>query len=180
MAKSPKSRINIDLVIRSKKWLTVKNIEKFINKTCCELILLSEIKAFLRKQSNSLELSICLLSNAQIKKINQQFRNKNKPTDILSFSFLDEKLIRKNGFKKVVKPMQQLFLGDILLAFEMISKESIATKKDFHHHLTHLLLHGILHLIGHDHESLEDAKIMEEIEIKILQKLKISNPYLST
>ena len=171
------SRINIDLETKSKKWLAVKNIEKFINKTCPELILLSEIKTFLRKKSNSLELSISLVSNAQIKKINQQFRNKNKATDVLSFSFLDEKLIHKNGFENVTKPMQQLFLGDIVLAFEIINKEALAAKKDFHHHLTHLLLHSILHLIGHDHEKPKDAKIMEEIEIKILKKLGINNPY---
>lgn len=169
--------IHIDLAIKSKKWLALKNIEKFIEKTCVELILLSEIKSFLKKQ-NHLELSICLVSNAQIKKINQEFRNKNKPTDVLSFSFLDEKLIRKIGFKNVAKPMQQMFLGDIILAFETINKEALATKKDFYHHLTHLLLHSILHLIGYDHERKKDAAIMEKIEIKILQKLKIKNPYI--
>lgn len=172
-----KSRICIDLETKSKKWLKIKNVEKFIIKTCQELILLSEIKTFLRKKSNYLELAVSLVSNAQIKKINQKFRDKNKATNVLSFSFLDEKLIRKNGFENTVKPMPQLFLGDIILAFEIINKEAIAVEKDFHHHLTHLLLHSILHLIGYDHEKTKDAKIMEEIEIKILKKLGIKNPY---
>ena len=171
------NRIHIDLATKSKKWLVVKNIEKFVEKTCAELILLTEIKSFLKKQ-NCLELSVSLVSNTQIKKINHEFRDKNKPTDVLSFSFLDEKLIRKIGFENVTKPMQQLFLGDIVLAFEIINKEAIAAKKDFHHHLTHLLLHSILHLIGYDHEKKKDAEIMEEIEIKILRKLKIGNPYI--
>jgi len=173
----PQRLIHVDVVAKSKKWLSIKNIEKFIEKTCKELILLSEIKSFLKKQ-NSLDLSVSLVSDAQIKKINHEFRNKNKATDVLSFSFLDEKLIRKNGFENVVKSMPQLFLGDIVLAFETINKEAIAAKKDFYHHLTHLLLHSILHLIGYDHENKEDAKIMEKIETKILQKIGIKNPYL--
>ncbi len=176
---SVEKRIYIDIVSKSKKWLAVKNIEKFISKTCQELILLSEIKTFLQKKSNCLELSVSLVSNAQIKKINREFREKNKATDVLSFPFLDEKLIRKNGFKNTVKPMQQIFLGDIILAFEVINKEALAAKKDFHQHLTHLLLHSLLHLIGYDHKKKKDAEIMEKIEIKILKKLGIKNPYLT-
>ncbi|MSP33799.1 MAG: rRNA maturation RNase YbeY [Rickettsiales bacterium] len=175
---SATNRIRIDIATKSKKWLVVKNIEKTIEQTCQKLILLSEIKTFLQKKMNCLEISVSLVSNLQIKKINQQFRNKNTPTDVLSFSFLDEKLIRKNGFENTTKTTQQLFLGDIILAFEVINKEAIEAKKDFQQHLTHLLLHSILHLIGYDHEKKKDAKIMEEIEIKILRKLKIGNPYI--
>lgn len=174
------NNINIDVVTKSKKWLAIKNVEKFVEKTCQELILLSEIKSFLKKKSNCLELSVSLVSNAQIKKINQEFRNKNTPTNVLSFPFLDEKLIRKNGFENVTKSMPQLFLGDVVVAYEITAKEALLAKKDFHHHLTHLLLHSILHLIGYDHEKTKDAEIMEKIEIKILQKLKINNPYLAS
>lgn len=175
--KNAQNRINIDLVTKSKKWSAVKNIEKFVEKTCKELILLSEIKSFLKKE-NHLELSISLVSNAQIKKINHEFRNKNKATDVLSFPFLDEKLIHKIGFENATKSTPQLFLGDIVLAFEVINKEAIAAGKDFNHHLTHLLLHSLLHLIGYDHEKKKDAEEMEKIEIKILQKIGIKNPYL--
>lgn len=176
--KNMQSRINIDLEIKSKKWLAIKNIEKLVENYCKELILLSEIKSFLQKKSSRIELAVSLVSNSQIKKINQQFRNKNKATDVLSFAFLDEKLLRQNGFKNFAKPMSQIFLGDIVLAFEIIAKEAKKSKKDFYQHLQHLLLHSLLHLIGYDHEKSEDAKVMEKIEIKILRKLGIKNPYI--
>ena len=169
--------ISFDIAIKSKKWLTVKNIEKFIAKTCHDLILLSEIKFFVAKKTNALELSISLVSDAQIKKINNQFRGKNKATDVLSFAFFDENLIRQNGLKNTIKNSRQIFLGDIVLAFETINKEAKTSQKDFYEHLTHLLLHSILHLVGHDHEKEEDAKKMEKIEISILKKLGIKNPY---
>ncbi len=171
-------RINIDLEVKSKKWLALKNSENFVSKTCEKLILASEIGKFLQKKSNQLELSISLVSDAQIKKINQQFRGKNKATNVLSFSFLDENLLRAQGFAKATKSSSHLFLGDIVLAFETIEKEAKKAEKKIEHHLSHLLLHGLLHLIGHDHENEKDAMIMEKIEIKILKNLKIPNPYL--
>ena len=70
-----------------------------------------------------------------------------------------------------------LLLGDIVIAYETVKKESLAQKKKFHEHLTHLILHSILHLIGFDHEDEKMAKIMENLEIKILKTLKIQNPY---
>jgi len=113
----------------------------------------------------------------QMKKINFEFRQKNKPTNVLSFPALDENLIRKVGIKKAVGPCNHLFLGDVVISYETLKKESLAQKKKFHDHLTHLLLHSILHLISYDHEDEKMAKVMESLEIKILKTLKIKNPY---
>ena len=170
-------QVQIDLQIKSKKWLAAKGVEKFIAQILPKLILLTEIKLHFRKKTNGLEVAISLVSNAQMKKINQQFRGKNKATDVLSFSALDENLIRAQGFVKATKNQPQIFLGDIVLAYETIAGEALAEGKTFNNHLTHLLLHSILHLVGHDHENDKDAKIMEGLEIKILQKLKMKNPY---
>lgn len=168
--------INVDLETRSKKWLEEKTAEKFIKKTCEKLILLTELEKLLKKNF-ILEIAISLVSDAQMKKINQQFRDKNKATNVLSFPNLDENLIRKEGLKKAVGSANYLLLGDIVLSYETIKKESLAQKKKFHDHLTHLLLHSILHLIGHDHQDEKMARKMEKLEIKILQSLKIKNPY---
>jgi len=162
-------QIDIDVALKSKKWLAIKNIEKFIVEICESLIPLTELNKHLKKKSNRLELSVCLSSDAQIKKINHEFRNKNKATNVLSFPFLDFKLNKNLG--------PNIFLGDIVLAFETINKEAVLAKKNFHDHLTHLVLHSLLHLIGHDHEKIADAKIMEDLEIKILKKIGIKNPY---
>ncbi len=165
--------IEIDIVKKSKKWDEFKNAEKEIAEITKKLISLSEISVF----RNHLELSISLVSDSQIKKINNEYRQKNKATNVLSFSFLDESEMRKNGFAKYSKNLPNIFLGDIILAFETIKKEAIKEKKKFSDHLTHLILHALLHLIGYDHENGKMAKKMEEIEIEILKKLKIKNPY---
>ncbi len=172
-----KKQIEIDILVRSSKWQKHAKIEDFITKTTQKLIKNTKINDFLQNSKNQIELSISLVSNAQIKKINNDFRGKNKPTDVLSFPTFDEKLVQKNGFFKNLKT-PQIFLGDIVLALEIIELEALRNNKTFKNHLTHLLLHSILHLIGFDHEkSLNDAKKMEKVEIEILEKLKIKNPY---
>jgi len=168
--------INIDVIAKTKKWQEEKNIEKFIEKTCFNLIPLTDLKKILKKDF-TLELAVSLVSNQQIKKINYQFRQKNKPTNVLSFPQLDEKLLRKIGIKNLLKNSHNLFLGDVVIAYEILKKEALIQKKSFKNHLTHLILHSILHLIGYDHEDDKMAKEMERLEIKILHKLNIKNPY---
>jgi probable rRNA maturation factor len=168
--------VNIDIERRSKKWLEVKNIEKFIKSQTQKILENSPLKEFL-EQKICFDLSISLCSNLQIKKINQEFRNKDEPTNVLSFGNLDEKIIQKSGLKKAIGVSKYVFLGDIILSYEYILNEAKNHKKNFNDHLTHLILHGILHLIGNDHEEEKMAKIMESLEIKILNKLNINNPY---
>ena len=158
---------SFDILTKSKKWNAEKDVEKFVEKTCQKIIPLTELKKI-----PALEIAISLVCDSQMKKINQQFRQKNKPTNVLSFSALD-----KAGMKKAAKSRIYCFLGDIVISYETVKKESLAQKKPFREHLTHLILHSILHLIGHDHEEEKMAEKMENLEIKILQKLKIKNPY---
>ncbi len=168
--------IAIDIEIKSKKWQEEKNIAEFIEKTCKKIIPFTDLKNLLKKDF-TLEIAISLVSNVQIKKINSQFRNKNEPTDVLSFLSLDENLIRKIGLKKAVGSTNYLFLGDIVISFESLKKDAILQKKSLRNHLTHLILHAIMHLIGYDHIEPKMAKIMEQKEIEILKKLDIKNPY---
>ena len=104
--------------------------------------------------------TILLAGNARLKTLNHDFRGKNKPTNVLSFPS-DEKDYR----------------GDIALAYGVTKAEAAAAKKSFADHATHLVVHGVLHLAGYDHEHARDAKIMEPLEVKILARLGISNPY---
>ncbi len=168
--------ISLDIIAKSKKWNTHRNIQQFIERTCHKIIPLTDLKKLLRKNF-TLEIAISLVSSRQMKTINFEFRGKNKPTNVLSFPNLDENLVREVGIKKAVGSASFLPLGDIVIAYEIVEKESLAQKKKFHDHLTHLILHSILHLIGYDHEEEGMAKIMEDLEIEILQKLKIKNPY---
>ena len=141
--------IAVDVATKSKKWI---GKEKLVERLAKKLISLVE--------SDAQELSISLVSDRQMKKINLQFRDKNKPTNVLSFPAFD-----------------RLFLGDIVIAYETLEREAKEQKKKFNDHLTHLILHSILHLLGHDHEEEKMAQKMEKLEIKILKQLDIENPY---
>jgi len=181
LLKKPKSsglkkQPDIDIDVLSKDWLNVKNIEKFIKSTTLKLFKLLPTQKFI-EDGICFGVAFSLCSNAQIKKINHQYRGINQPTDVLSFGNLDEKLIQKSGLKKALGSEKYIFLGDIVLAFEYISNEAVNQSKTFNNHLSHLILHGLLHLIGYDHEEEEMAKIMENTEINILKKLNIDNPY---
>lgn len=162
--------INIDIVSKSKKW---QSHEDFVKKVTKKLIAETELKKILKKNIQ-LDVAISLVLDREMQKINQQFRGKNKPTNVLSFPAIDWNLLKKN----IRQIKDFLYLGDIVISYETLKKESLAQNKSFENHLTHLILHSILHLLGHDHEEDDMAQIMENLEIKILRKFKISNPYI--
>ncbi|MCL1902040.1 MAG: apolipoprotein N-acyltransferase [Alphaproteobacteria bacterium] len=119
-------------------------------------------RATLRAAGNKnpdVEISIVLTDDSEIKKLNKKYRGKDAPTNVLSFETGDSEL-----------------LGDVFISFDTVTKES--EEKTFANHATHLVVHGILHLLGYDHMNDADADIMEELEVKILKKLGIDNPYV--
>jgi len=107
------------------------------------------------------ELSIALIDDVEIQRLNRDYRNKNKPTNVLSFP--DEG----------PAPL----LGDIVLALETIMQEAAEKSISVKDHVTHLVMHGFLHLQGYDHETEDTAAAMEALEIKALKTLNIDNPY---
>lgn len=106
------------------------------------------------------QVALVLADDETIRSLNYDFRGKNKPTNVLSFPS-DERDE----------------LGDVILAYETIAKEANVQGKTLNAHTTHLIVHGTLHLLGFDHENEQDALKMESLEIKILSKLAIENPY---
>ena len=123
----------------------------------------------------SAEINILLTNNDKIQDLNKKYRGINEPTNVLSFpSFEPEEIFNLKAAKGLSEP---IVLGDIALAYETIQEESSNQNKPFDHHLIHLTIHGVLHLLGFDHEKDEDAVEMESLEIKILSSLIIPNPY---
>ena len=116
------------------------------------------------------ELAVMLTDDAGIRTLNSNWRGIDKPTNVLSFPALQPEGARRPGDAPRM-------LGDIAIAFETTRREADAEGKPFEHHLSHLAIHGFLHLIGYDHENDADAEEMESLETEILQQLGIPDPY---
>ncbi len=105
-------------------------------------------------------LTILLAADARLKALNRAFRGKNRPTNVLSFP---------SGRKD--------YHGDIAIAHGVTAAEAKAAGLRFADHASHLVVHGVLHLAGYDHETESDAKVMEPLEVKILARMGIADPY---
>ncbi|WP_279482718.1 rRNA maturation RNase YbeY [Aureimonas sp. SK2] len=113
------------------------------------------------------EVSVTLSDDEDVQALNAEWRGKDKPTNILSFPMMPLAPGDAPG------PM----LGDLILARQTLEREAAAEGKSPDDHFRHLLVHGILHLLGHDHETDADADAMEALEISILARLGIADPY---
>jgi len=115
---------------------------------------------------NELKVNLKLVSSKEMIKLNEEFREKISDTNVLSFPVAEE--IQKISGE----------LGDIAISIPYVKTELKNLNRDLDDHMMHLLAHGILHLLGFDHQEDQDADIMEAQEIKYLEFFKIANPYL--
>jgi probable rRNA maturation factor len=107
------------------------------------------------------ELSVVLSDDAHVQTLNRDYRGKDKPTNVLSFPM----------------PPESGLMGDVIFALETLQREASEQDKRFEDHFTHLLIHGVLHLQGFDHQTETQAEDMEAREIQALARLSIDNPY---
>jgi probable rRNA maturation factor len=112
------------------------------------------------------EIAVVLTNDAEIQALNRQWRGQDKPTNVLSFPAPP---IKEKG--------QPRLLGDIVIAYETTAREAQNEGKLLADHLSHLAVHGLLHLLGHDHETEAEAEAMEHEERSILARLGIADPY---
>jgi len=116
------------------------------------------------------ELAVMLTDDGGIRTLNKNWRGLDKPTNVLSFPALQ--LTTERSSQDAPR-----MLGDIAIAYETTRREADDEQKRFDHHLSHLAIHGFLHLIGYDHEKDQDAETMETLEREILAQLDIPDPY---
>ena len=147
--------INIDVFSNEKAWAKkLKKKELFFNKIC---------KAFPKKykfQNKKVSLSLLLSNNKKIRKLNKDFRNKNKSTDILSFPV-----------NKKIRISKQTYIGDIIISYNFIDKPKTQQMKLFKEKLTKTFIHGFLHLLGFDHINNKDYKKMFKEEQRIYRSV---------
>lgn len=123
----------------------------------------------------AVEISIRLTTDDEVQQLNQQYRQKNKPTNVLSFPMVQPDLLDTVSQNS---DDGELLLGDIVMAHGVCVREAAEKGVTVEEHATHLLVHGTLHLLGYDHMEDDDAESMEEIERQALASLGIADPYL--
>lgn len=156
----------IDIIAEEDAWNNaIKNVT---------IIVENAIKAVLENQNllaKIQEVSVVLTNDDMIKSLNQNYRGKEKATNVLSFP---------QTIREELDNEEYIILGDIVVAFETVKKEAAEQNKKLSDHLIHMLVHGCLHLLHYDHISDKDAEVMENLEIKILNQLGLKNPYVNT
>ena len=147
--------ININVFSNEKAWSQkLKRKELYFNKIC---------KAFPKKykfSNKKVRLTLMLSNNKNIKKLNKRFRNKNRPTDILSFPFSEK-----------IKISKDTYIGDIIVSYDYIYKSKSQNLKIFEKKIIKIFIHGFLHLLGFDHINNKDYKKMLKEEEKIYQSV---------
>ena len=111
------------------------------------------------------ELVVRLVSPVEIQVLNKEYRSKNQVTNVLSFS------------SDIPLEIGETILGDVVICVDVVREEAVLGGKVFSDHLSHMAIHGILHLLGYDHDDLASANKMEGIEIEFLNKIGVKNPY---
>ncbi|MDR3526672.1 MAG: rRNA maturation RNase YbeY [Rhizomicrobium sp.] len=145
--------MSITLVIQDARWRKLRGLSTRVKRA---------VKAALAEAgvAETSDLTVMLTTNGRVQKLNAAFRGKDKPTNVLSFpAGLDD------------------YLGDVAIAYGVTAREAKEAKKTLLDHTTHLTVHGVLHLLGYDHVTTRQANKMEPMEVRILQTLKVANPY---
>ena len=157
----------IELSIPCKQWSEdLPDVPKIVE-TACRAALGAGDAAWADRAPETVEVSIVLADDKTVHALNKQYRGIDKPTNVLSFPIEDT---REEGG-------QPLLLGDVVLGFETVKREAELADKPLGHHVSHLIVHGVLHLLGYDHETDSDAAEMEPLETAILARLNIPDPY---
>lgn len=118
------------------------------------------------------EVNVSLNNDAEVHRLNKEFRNMDKPTNVLSFANIDDE-----NFEDDIRTNPLIELGDIIIALETMQREAEEKNISLHDHYCHLFTHGLLHLLGFDHVEDDEAEYMESFETEILSTLNIADPY---
>lgn len=163
--------VAIDLRINNSIWVrSLKSLEPKILDVVTYIIQKFELS----RTEQYIELSIVLTDDQEIQQLNLQYRGKNKPTNILSFPAQE---FDPNDLSVNIDKNTVILLGDLVISFDTLEKERVERGVALADYFIHLLVHGVLHLLGFDHENERDAVKMENLEIAILAHFGVDSPY---
>lgn len=167
-----RSKILLEVINESHGW------DKKIFKTLAENAISSTL-LYLNYDPSIFEVAILTCDDKKISELNHEFCDKSKTTNILSWpeKDLSTKITGEMPFRVSILNQSIIFLGNMAVSYQFTMAEAKEQDKNFYDHVHHLLVHGTLHLLGFVHDLELDAKIMEKIEVEILAKALISDPY---
>lgn len=157
------ARAVIDIEVQDRRWLRANRTVRAL----CRRAALATLAGAPRRPKDAVALAIALADDHAVRVLNRSFRGRDTPTNVLSFP----------AGRSATPPGAARFLGDIALARQTVAREARAQGKRLAHHLTHLVVHGTLHLLGYDHESEAQARRMEALEVRLLASLGVPDPY---
>jgi probable rRNA maturation factor len=179
MTAAPAERLDISFSLESGDWETAATDVERLTEAAARAAFEAAEKPEILGGDTPVEMSLVLADDALVQTLNRDYRDKDKPTNVLSFALLDDLddtdedaddvLAREEGMP--------ILIGDVILAFETVQREAREQGKSVGDHLTHLVIHGVLHLLGYDHLSDPDADRMERLETSILARMGIADPY---
>ena len=165
----------LNLVLDDEVWgRKIPEVESWANKvfaTALDFLSVNDL-GFEGWNNKPVSIALSLSNNDEVQKLNREFRGKDKPTNVLSFANIDDEAFEDEFLNEDV-----VDLGNIIMALETLEDEAGVKNISLENHFAHLLVHGILHLFGYDHIEDDEADEMEGIEIDILGKLGVANPY---
>jgi probable rRNA maturation factor len=165
--------VTVDLAVEDARWESLA-LNEVVDRAALAALEIAEIGG------RAFEISILACDDVRIAELNGSFRDKPKPTNVLSWP-AEHLAPETPGARPAMPSLEEepAFLGDIAIAFETTNREAEEAGLSMLDHVTHLLVHATLHLLGYDHETDADAELMENLEIKALAMMGIGNPYLA-
>ena len=167
--------INYNIIVESNEWdECIPSHNDLVNKSVDKVCINADIPQILKDKE--IEINIILTNDKNIRILNEDFRDLDKTTNVLSFALIDDEDASMT-IKQCEEYNDRIPAGDIMISLETIEREAKEQNKNIEHHFQHILIHGVLHILGYDHINEEDALIMEEVEVRLLNNMNIDNPY---
>jgi probable rRNA maturation factor len=158
-ARARSGALTVEVIVQSDVWRREPEAKKAVRRA------VRAAADSMRLRAGAYEICVALADNAAVRALNREWRGKDAPTNVLSFP------------APSTPGAAAASLGDIVIAYETVAREAKAERKPFLHHLSHLAVHGFLHLLGQDHQDEAEAAEMEAAERAILARLDIPDPY---
>ena len=157
--------LDADVVVEDDRWRQYPRIEDIVA-TAAQVLVTLDPTLFAAASA----VTVMLSDDARVMALNTNFRNKPTPTNVLSFP----------AAAGANEPGESVYLGDIIIARETVEREAEESGIPVPHHVQHLTIHGVLHLLGFDHQTDAEAERMEDMETRALRSIGVADPYAAT